>query len=209
MNLTIFGATGKTGKLIAEQALAAGHDVTALVRDPSKVSENHPRLKVLRGAANDAAEIERAVRGADAVISAMGAGNGTLTTFGTNVVPAMISTGVSRIVSLVGASVSEPGDPKSLGQSMLKAITRVLASSTLADGEAHARQLEASALAYKLIRPPRLTAGPATGRIEHGPALSLGPWSSISRADLAAFMLEVALSGQYLRAAPMLASSRR
>jgi len=209
MNLAIFGATGKAGRLIVEQALAGGHQVNALVRDPAKVSLSHPLLKVIPGAADQAIAIEQAVGGVDAVVSAMGGGNGTLTTFGRNVTSAMTRTGVSRIVSLVGASVSEPGDPASLSHAMLRGMTRLLAASTLEDGQRHARELEASSLDYTLVRPPRLTDGPATGRIRHGLTLNLGPWSSISRADLAAFMLGVTLESQYLRAAPMVASSRR
>jgi putative NADH-flavin reductase len=209
MNLAIFGATGKTGKLIVERALAAGHHVNALVRDPAKVSVSHPLLTVIPGAADQAVAIEQTVRGVDVVISAMGGGNATLTTFGRNVASTMTRTGVTRIVSLVGASVSEPSDPASLSHGMLRGMTRLLAASTLEDGERHARELEASSLAYTLVRPPRLTDGPATGRIRHGLALSLGPWSSISRADLATFMLGTALGDQYRRAAPMVASSRR
>jgi putative NADH-flavin reductase len=208
MNLAIFGATGKTGRLIVEQALAGGHHVNALARDPSKVSVSHPRLTVVPGAADQALAIEQVVSGVDAVVSAMGGGNGALTALGRNVTSAMTRAGVSRIVSLVGASVPEPGDPPSLSHGMLRAMTRLLAASTLEDGERHARELEASSLAYTLVRPPRLTDGPATGRIRHGLTLSVGPWSSISRADLAAFMLGVTLGSQYERAAPMVASSR-
>jgi putative NAD(P)-binding protein len=67
---------------------------------------------------------------------------------------------------------------------------------------------EGSSLAYTLVRPPRLTDGAATGRVQHGLDLRLGPLSSISRADLAAFMLTTALDGLYVRAAPLVASSR-
>lgn len=207
MKLAIFGATGKTGRLILEQALAAGHDVTALVRDPSKVTARNQSLRVLQGAADQPHAIDIAVREADAVISAMGGGNGTLAVFGENVLAAMKRAGVSRVVSLVGASVSEPGDPKSLGRSMLHMITSLVAPSALEDGEKHARLLEGSDFAYTLVRPPRLTDGPATGRVRHGLDLRVSPLSSISRADLAAFMLRAAVDGLYVRAAPMVAHS--
>jgi putative NADH-flavin reductase len=209
MKLAIFGATGKTGRLVVDQALGAGHDVTAVVRDPAALRTRHARLSIARAAADQSEAIEQAVRGVDAVISAMGGGNGTLTMFGTNVVLAMSRVGVTRIVSLVGASVSLPGDVRSFSHAMLKALTRLFASSVLADGEHHAHELAASSLAYTLIRPPRLTDGPVTGHIKHGQSLKLGPWSSISRADLARFMLSVVERGEYVSAAPMVASARR
>jgi hypothetical protein len=122
-------------------------------------------------------------------------------------IAAMSAGRVSRIVSLIGASVVEPGDPSSMGMAVLRAVTRVMASGVVKDGARHARQLEATDLAYTLIRPPRLTDGAATGRVKHGSALPLSPLSSIARADLAAFMLRVVVEELYVRAAPMVAQS--
>lgn len=207
MKLAIFGATGKTGRLLVQQALAEGHDVAALARDPAKMGVTHARLRTVSGSVDQVDAVQDAVRDADVVVSALGSGNDTLTTFGENVIPAMRRGGVSRIVSLVGASVNEPGDPRSLGRTMLQGITRLLAPSSLEDGHKHAQQLEGTELAYTLVRPPRLTDGPATGRVQHG-VLQLGPTSTISRADLAAFMLRAVCDDLYVREAPMVANSR-
>jgi len=124
-------------------------------------------------------------------------------TFGGNVISAMKGARISRIVSLVGASVFVPGDPSSMGMALLRGVTRLLAGDVVKDGARHARQLEATDLAYTLVRPPRLTNAPATGRVEHALALPLSPLSSIARAGLAAFMLRVAVEDLYVRAAPM------
>jgi putative NADH-flavin reductase len=202
MKLAIFGATGKTGRFLVEQGLAAGHEITVLARDPSKVKTTNKGLRVVRGSAKEADAIAEVVRGADVVISAMGGGQGTLTTFGENVLAAMKQASVKRLVSLVGASVQRPGDPKSFGWRMLHLITRIVASNVLEDGEGHARLVVESEAAYTLVRPPRLADGPATGRIKHGLALRVGPTSSISRADLATFMLQCAVENLYLREAP-------
>jgi hypothetical protein len=86
-------------------------------------------------------------------------------------------------------------------------ITRLMASSVLEDGERHARIVEGSDVAYTLVRPPRLTDGPATGRIDHGLMLKVGPTSSISRADLATFILQSAVENLYIREAPVVASA--
>jgi putative NADH-flavin reductase len=202
MKIAIFGATGRTGQFLLEQGLTAGHEVAVLARDLSKVKTTDKRLRVVQGSAKEADAIAEVVRGADVVISAMGGGHGTLTTFAENVLAAMKHANVKRLVSLIGASVQRPGDPKSLGWRMLHLITRIVASKVLADGEAHAWLVAESEAAYTLVRPPRLADGPATGRIKHGLSLRVGPTSSISRADLATFMLQCAVENLYVREAP-------
>ena len=72
LKLTIFGATRGTGKLLVDQALEAGYHVVAYVRDPSKLAETHERLTIIRGELRDQEGIERAVSGANAVISVLG-----------------------------------------------------------------------------------------------------------------------------------------
>ena len=208
MKIALFGATGRTGGLIMERALSAGHQVTVLVRDPSKLKQRQSGLRVIKGDARQASAVADAVQGADAVISALGSGNDTVTLFGRNAMAAMELTGVRRIVSLVGASVVVPGDLPSTSMSMLRLITRIFGGKMLKDGETHARELAASNLDYTLVRPPRLTDGPESGRVQHDLTLKLGPTSSISRADLAAFLLEIAVEGRYIRAAPMVAGLR-
>jgi putative NADH-flavin reductase len=166
-------------------------------------------LRIVKGDARQASAVADTIQGADVVISALGSGNETVTQFGRNAMAIMERTGPKRIVSLVGASVVMPGDnPPSISMRMLQLITRVFGGTMLEDGETHAREIAASTLDYTLVRPPRLTDGPATGRIQQAPSLDLGPTSSISRADLAAFLLEVAVEGKYIRAAPMVAALR-
>lgn len=206
MKVAIFGATGKTGKLVLEKALALGWDVTALARTPGKLDEYQGKLRVVTGASDQPDAILETVRGADVVISAMGYGESTLTTFAHNIVVAMKTAGVMRIISLIGASVALPGDPHTLSMAMLRTITRLFAKNAMVDGDGHARIIRASRLDYTLVRPPRLTTGPATNRIQNGLTLNLGPTSSISRADLAEFMIEAVVKHLYVRATPMVAA---
>src|SRR3989442_2509631 len=72
MNLLVLGATGRTGRLVVEQALAAGHTVTALVRSPEKLATGNSNLRVVSGSATDKADLSRALAGADGVISTLG-----------------------------------------------------------------------------------------------------------------------------------------
>ena len=72
MNLTVLGAAGATGVPLVEQALAAGHQVTALSRSGQKVTITNPNLHVVQGDATDHAVVSQALKGADAVISVLG-----------------------------------------------------------------------------------------------------------------------------------------
>jgi putative NADH-flavin reductase len=71
MNIALLGATGRLGGAVLEAALAAGHRVTALVRDPSRLGARSERLIVVQGDARDRDTVERSIRGQDAVISAL------------------------------------------------------------------------------------------------------------------------------------------
>lgn len=208
MKLVVFGATGRTGRLVVEQALRQGHEVAAVVRNAAKLGVNGERLNLVEANLEDTARIEGALAGADAVISALGSGQGTLTRFARIIVPAMQRAGVNRIVSLVGAGVAEPGDPSSIGRTIMLSVMKLLAGEVLADAAAHAELLRRSGLEWTLVRPPRLTDGPATGALTHGPALALGPAHQISRADLAGFMIEVEEKRLYIRQSPMVAARR-
>jgi uncharacterized protein YbjT (DUF2867 family) len=66
--IAVFGATGLTGGLVVRQALAQGHEVVALARDPGRVTLRHPSLRVMGGSPTSAADVERCVQGANAVI---------------------------------------------------------------------------------------------------------------------------------------------
>ena len=73
MKLTIFGASGNTGHCLTEQAVSAGHEVTAVVRDPARLTvDPHSRLRVVTADVMDPAAITPAVAGADAVLTAVG-----------------------------------------------------------------------------------------------------------------------------------------
>lgn len=206
MRIVVFGATGKTGSLIVKAALEAGHGVNAFVRNPAKLTETHELLHVIEGDVASAGSVAKAIEGCDAAISALGSGHNTLTRFGEAVVPAMQTSGVNRIVSLVGAGVSEPGDPASIGRTIMLTLMGLIAKGVLEDASRHADQLRGSKLDWTLVRPPRLADGEATGNIEHAPTLKLGPSRSIARADLAQFMLSLATSDQYVRQSPMVAN---
>src|SRR5205823_4185926 len=114
MRVLVIGATGNLGSEVVRQALAAGHDVTALARNPSAIALEHDSLRVTSGDARDAGSLERAVADQDAVISCLGTNDlkdSTLRSEGArNAIAAMRKHGVRRLIvfSAFGVGDSAP-----------------------------------------------------------------------------------------------------
>jgi putative NADH-flavin reductase len=203
LKLAIFGATGRTGRPLVEQAL-----VTVLVRDPAKITLSHPRLKIVQGDATNAAKVEEAVAGADAVISTLGQTTGSpkdVQTVATkHIVAAMQQHGVRRLVSLTAGGVAHAKDEPKLVDKAFKFLLKRLQPDVLADAENHARVIRNSDLDWVVVRGPRLTEKPGTGKYRVGYAGQVG--IQIPRVDLAAFMLSQLTDNTYLRDLPMVSS---
>ncbi|MFE4664674.1 NAD(P)-dependent oxidoreductase [Streptomyces sp. NPDC056716] len=202
MDLLVLGATGATGRLLIDQALAAGHGVRALVRSPQKLTTTHARLEVITGQATDASDVARAMTGMDAVISALGANKGTVITDATNaVIGAAGSTGVTRFVEMSSFAVltgrlSRPA----------KAITGMTMAAIIKDKTAAEAALSASDLDWTVVHAVRLTNGPATGtakQLSKDTTLRMG--DTIARADVAAWMIAAAQDGAAHRRSVVLA----
>ena len=115
MKLTILGATGATGTCLTSQALAAGHEVTAVVRDPARLAgPAHPRLRTVTADIMNPASIAPAIEGADAVISAVGPrGTGPTTVIQDSVhsiIAAMDKTGTRRFLQVSGLEIEACAD---------------------------------------------------------------------------------------------------
>src|SRR5450759_3219915 len=114
MRLTVFGATGRTGKELVEQALAAGNEVVAYARSPSKLGITHEKLTIVQGELSDRGMIERAIKRADAVISVLGPRRGSkgkpLTQGMQNIVAAMDTQAVRRMIISSTLSVKDQND---------------------------------------------------------------------------------------------------
>jgi len=206
MKLTIFAATGGIGRQVLDQALAAGHDVTAVVRNPKKLSRE-VRVVVADLAAPDPAALESAVKGADAVLSGLGprsASEAGIAAPGTQaIVQAMKATGVRRIVVVSAApigTVASPGRPKPpehdpgdgfFMRNLLGPLIKAALRKHFADLALMEDVLRDSGLDWTAVRPPRLTDKPVTGayRTAYGQNLRRGLF--VSRADVAHLMLRV------------------
>jgi putative NADH-flavin reductase len=209
MKLVIFGATGRTGIPLVEQALAAGHEVVAFVRTPSKLTIQHPNLRVVQGDSTDGAAVSRAVQGADVVISALGHSKNSPRTMmadsARQIVAAMKQHGVQRVITLTGAGVGAPEDKPKPVNHVIKFLLKTLSPQVLADSEEHVRIIRESGLDWTVVRGPMLTEGAHTGNYRVG-WVGVNTGARISRADVADFMLKVVSGGTYLRQMPMVSA---
>ena len=198
MKLIVFGATGKTGQHVWQNALDRGHDVTAVARSPHKI-ERIAGVRVVQGDVMDATAVAGAVAGHDAVIVALGSKNlrdrTTLTTGTRNVVEGMTRHGVERLVVLSAAGVGESwGQVPMLSRVMFSTLLRNI----LADHTAQEALVRASPIDWTVVRAAILHDGPATNNVT---ATNTGRMGRIARADLAAFLVEEARDGAYSRQA--------
>jgi putative NADH-flavin reductase len=194
MKIVIFGATGQTGKLLVEQALARGHHVTAYVRTASKLLLGHPNLNIIEGALNNTSQLKLAIQGADACISALG---GNSLTRRSAEIPAgidhianiMEQEGVQRFIYL--SSIGAGESRFYMGPVLRFLITDLMLRVPLADHNLNEQRLMKSSLQWSIVRPGSLTNGPLTGQFKHGSEkIELKGNLKISRANVASFMLD-------------------
>jgi kynurenine 3-monooxygenase len=187
MKLTVFGAAGGTGRLVVDEALAAGHEVTVLVRDPVKLGAVDPGVTVEVGDARDPEVVGRAVAGAQGVISAIGGhgmGRSTAITDAMTTIVAGTPAGTRLLaVSTVGAGDSGSQFPRAVRMSVT-----VLLRNAIADHNGQERVIMASDLDWTIARCVGLTDGPATGEVHVLTEGRVGG-SRISRADVARWLV--------------------
>jgi putative NADH-flavin reductase len=206
MKLTIFAATGGIGRLLVDQAVDAGHEVTAVVRNPGRLTQNvHAVTADL--SAPDPKALRGAVEGADAVLSAFGPSTRAqtgITASGTRaIVEAMQATGTRRIVVVSAAPVSttaSPGRPhpprRDPGEGPLMRyiggpMSKLFLGRHFSDLAVMEDILRESGLDWTSIRPPRLTDKPMTGSYRTAVEQNLKNGVYASRADVAHCMLRV------------------
>jgi putative NADH-flavin reductase len=194
MKLTIFGASGNTGHCLTEQAVSAGHEVTAVVRDPARLTvDPHSRLRVVTADVMDPAAITPAVAGADAVLTAVGPrGTGPTTVIEDSVrsiIAAMQKSGACRLLALSGSIVADEGESPYLRYLIKPLARRTFLRHVNADMAAAEGEIEASELDWTILRPPRLTGKSATGSYRLAIDRNLPHGFTVPRADLAACML--------------------
>jgi uncharacterized protein YbjT (DUF2867 family) len=193
MNLTIFGATGKTGLLLCQQALAAGHTVTAYVRNPGGLGDDlSAALNVVEGGLEDDTAIHAAVAGADVVVSALGTferKRNTVLSDGTRrIMGAMGAAGIPKFVAIT--SLGCGGSRSQVTSRIMRLLIGTLAREIWADKDRQEDAIRASALDYLIVRPGGLSDKPPRGEwTELRPGEKASGRQMITRADVAAYIL--------------------
>ncbi|WP_327110619.1 SDR family oxidoreductase [Nocardia sp. NBC_01730] len=203
MRIAVFGATSTVGRLVVEQAVREGHEVTAFTRSAASVGQQHERLNIVEGDVLDTNSVERAVRGQDAVLISLGNGRkGVVRAEGTKaVIEAMSRTGVKRLICQTTLGV---GDSRGNLNFLWKYVMfGLLLRQAYADHVEQEEYVRASDLDWTIVRPSAFTDGPRTGSYRRAfPAGEQGLALKIARADIADFMVEQLSDPTYLRQAP-------
>jgi putative NADH-flavin reductase len=204
MKLAIFGATGKTGRPLVAQALAAGHSITALARDPAKLDIVHPALRIVAGDVREPAAVAETIRGADAVLSTLGpapdAPPGILSRGIGNIIEAMRVVGQRRLIVLSSLGIGDSSHQVPLVFRIACFVIPLLRRS-MKDHQVTDQLVRSSGLDWTLIRAGGLKDGPRTGTYKSGvDAHVIAGW--IHREDVADFMLKQAGDATFVRQTP-------
>jgi putative NADH-flavin reductase len=192
MRITVFGATGGTGRQLVQQAVDAGHTVTAVVRDPARLPIEAAGLTVVTADVFDPAALEPAVAGADRVISALGAKPNAKTPVRARgaeaIVAAMQSTGTRRLLVVTSAGHIPDAADSFATRALVKPLIRTFMRTQLDDYARTDAAVMASTLDWTIVRPGWLNNG---AHRDYRTSLDQGTpgANAISRRDLAHFLL--------------------
>ena len=215
--MVIFGPTGGTGRRLVERAIAEGHDVTAFLRNPSRITARHERLSLVVGDAFDPAAVRDAVAGNEAVISVLGSRqpsnplhprrpgdpNGVASAGSENIIAAMKEHGLRRFVCQTAWGVGESRqNPGFAGAFFMKVLVPPLLRDEYADKEAQERIVAESDLDWVIVRPMILTNGSWTNDYRADADLKPGRRPYISRADVADFLMRQLTDDTFVRKTP-------
>lgn len=210
MKIVIFGAAGGTGRVLVEQALEKGYEVTAFDRHPQALTIQHPKLSIVQGDIFNAAQVEAAIVGQDAVICVLGVKPGVIIPVcskGTeNIIAAMQKVGVKRFICqsayVVATLDGHWREAPWILPLILPFFPKIKAS--FADHVIQEQEIQQSNLDWIIVRPAKLTDGPKTDNYKVGIPLPMGLNAKISRADVAGFLLKQLWDDTYLHRVPRL-----
>ncbi|MFG1641227.1 NAD(P)-dependent oxidoreductase [Amycolatopsis sp. NPDC049252] len=201
MQVAVLGATGATGRHVVSTALQRGHHVVALTRRAGTFAPKAGLDEVTWPEVTDVSALTRALPGTDVVISALGGADKGPTTVCTegirSAVTAMKATGVARLVAVSAHGVLETHD-----RSLYSLAVWANVAERMHDKETMEQLITASGLQWTIARPPKLSDRRRIGKYRAGTDLPIRMWSSVGRADLAAFLVGEAETPQYTHACP-------
>jgi putative NADH-flavin reductase len=193
MELTVFGATGGIGGQVVRQALDVGHHVTAVVRDPARLTVTHPNLRVVTAEVTDPEALVPVLTGRGAVLSGLGPrsrkGVGIASAATRAILRAMDEAGVRRLVVVSAAPLGPPAKNEALVLRLMTPVVRAVLREHYADLAVMEADIRGSSTEWTIVRPPRLTDKPPTGTYRTAIDATVPRGFTISRADTAHAML--------------------
>ena len=205
MKIIVFGSTGGTGIELIKQAVKQGHEVTAFVRNASKVPFSDPAVQAIEGDVLDLKTIQAAIGNNQAAISVLGVRlgqpPGTVRSEGTrNIVTALSATNLRRFVSVSTVGVGDSLSRLSFFARIL--FPRIIGPARLNEAKCQEEIIRQSSLDWTILRPTRLFDSDAVGQYKIANNLRTGMSSKLSRADLAAALLVQLETENFLRQTP-------
>jgi putative NADH-flavin reductase len=212
MKISLFGATGPTGKFLIEEALTQGYSLSVYTRDARKLEAFVGRIEVVVGDLQDRDAIAKCIRGADAVISALGPnsikvqGDRPVMHGVSHIVSAMKQSGVRRLIQISTAAYRDPKDSFAFKAHAMVLFFKLAVRKAYEDIIATGSLIARTDLDWTLVRIPNLKDGPAVGKVDVGWYGKTKLGTKLSRGNLAKFLVDQVADKTFLRAAPGIAN---
>lgn len=194
--LIIFGATGATGKEVVKQSLEQGCEVTVIVRNTSAVQLGHPNLRIVQGDVLQPASFIKEITGKDAVISCLGIGSSTKPTVVysqgiKNILTAMEHANITRLICISAGALYSNKNMGMVIQVLTRFVLQKIFRNLYADMRLMEKTLESTDIDWTILRPPMLKNSPLTKKFRVAIQCNIKHPFSISRADLAWYMVSI------------------
>lgn len=205
MKVTVFGASGKVGRLVVDKLLDDGHQVTVLVHNSSPFNESE-QLKIIKGDIHHEPTVNNAIQGSGAVISTLGSW-GTpqkdiLSAAMRFAIPAMQQQDITRLITLTGSAAQAPGESLTVAGKVMHRLFGLVAQDILRDGEEHLRLLSQSGLDWTTLRAGIMKNGPAANYVLNDKLP--GAFETVSRETVAQALVDQLQDNRYIQQAPHL-----
>lgn len=211
MKITIFGATGKTGPYLIKEALNRGMEITVFARSSS--SFDYPGVRIIKGELTDTKLLTEAIHGADAIVSALGPtktnhpSNLPITEAYKAIIPVMERESVKRLIATSTPTAPDPGDKKFVFSVWFPALMiKLLLPSSYREMITFPKIIRKSNLDWTMVRLNLLKDRPGTKKINLGLCGRTEHTLTVSREDVAIFMLDQIQSNKFIHQAPAISN---
>ena len=210
MTVLIFGASGKSGVELVKECLKNNFTVKCFVRNPQKLDEFKDRVKIIQGRVEDYEKIKESMNGVDCVMNVLGHSKNTPANMQTvaikNIIQAMYSTGVKRLITLTGAGVFAEGDKPSTFDNLITSLLKFVSNARVVDGINFVEEIKKSDLNWTVFRAPILTNAPKTNNVKLTMVGDKSVNFSVSRKDIAQKFVEVINDSTTFKKLPYIAT---